>query len=126
MAVEKKLYEALKASAELAALVGDRIYPAQIPQGTELPAVVYHRVSGVPYNHLGAGFGLVRVRIRLDVWALTYDEAQAVNDVLVPAVAAAGGFDKMIENIGSDWGDEKTYRTSVDVICWEKGGFDYE
>lgn len=126
MAVEQKLYEALKDWSPLVDLINDRLYPVNIPQGAKLPAAVYYRVSGVPYNHLGAGYGLTKVRIRFDAWAGSYDQARLVAETLAAGIAAAAGLDKLIENIGPDWGDEITYRTSVDVICWQKGGFDYE
>lgn len=126
MTVEKKLYEALKIWPPLTRLIDGRLYPVRIPQGEKLPVVVYSRVSGAPYNCLGSDYRTVRVRIRLDVWAATYDEAHSIADALASGIASAEGFEKIIENIGLDWGDDKTYRTSIDVICWEKGGYDYE
>lgn len=125
MTIEQALYKALAADFELQGLLGGRIFPVLIPQGARLPVLVYHQVSGVPYNHLGAGYGLSRVRIRLDVWALSYADAKDIAEAVKAAVAAAGGFEKMIESSGPDWGDDKTFRTSVDIVCWEKGGHCY-
>lgn len=122
MTIEQSLYNALAADSELQRLLTGRIYPVLIPQGTKLPALVYHQVSGVPYNHMGAGFGLSRVRIRLDIWAKSYADAKDIAEAVKAAVAAAPGFEKMIETCGPDWGDEKTFRTSIDIVCWEKGG----
>jgi len=126
MPVEQKLYEALAADATIQELLSGRIFPVIIPQKTPMPALVYHRVSGVPYTHMGAGYGLSQVRIRVDIWARTYAEAKDICEAVKRSVAAAPGFEKMIENSGPDWADEKTFRTSIDLICWEKEGCCYD
>jgi len=126
MPVEQKLYTALVADAALKLLIGGKIFPVVIPQKTKLPALVYHRVSGVPYTHMGAGYGLSRVRIRLDIWALNYADVKDIAEAVKRAVSGATEFEKMIENCGPDWGDDKLYRASIDVICWEREGLCYE
>jgi len=125
MAIEQAVYGELIKSESLDRVLNGRIFPIRIPQKTKLPAAVYYRVSGVPYNNMGA-FGLSRVRIRFDIWAFSYSEVKDIADILKMEIAAAKGFEKMIENCGPDWGDDKTFRTSLDIICWERGGYCYE
>ncbi len=47
------LYETLSADAVVAATFGDRVYEADIPQGTAYPALVYQFMSGVPVSVIG-------------------------------------------------------------------------
>jgi len=42
------LFSVLSADVATQALVGTRIYPNEIPQGAQLPAIVYHVVSDIP------------------------------------------------------------------------------
>lgn len=126
MPIEEKVYKALAGDPSLKLALKGGVNAVRIPQNTKTPAIVYYRVSGVPYNCMGDGYGLSRVRIRLDVWGETYTEIKDAAELAKRAVAGAPDFEKMIENSGPDWGDDKTFRTSIDVICWEKEGVNYE
>lgn len=75
-----------------AALVGDRVYPLELPQKggnelSDLPAVVY-RVIDAPrtYHHKGPSH-LITARIQLDLIGETYSQAQK----MVRAVAGSRG-----------------------------------
>lgn len=58
--------------------VGERIYPAPLPQGATLPAVTYSDVSDVgSYSNDGPDC-LRRVRYQVDHWAATREEARRV------------------------------------------------
>lgn len=65
----------LLADATVASIVGTRIYPRVLPQGVRDPAVVYNRVSMLGDHHMQGASGLVEVRMQLDAWAETGDEA---------------------------------------------------
>ena len=46
MAIEQAIYSILKNNKPVAAIISTRIFPNLIPQGQNLPAVVYQRISG--------------------------------------------------------------------------------
>ena len=76
MSTESTLVNYLQTHTGLAALVGDRIYPRRMPDETELPCVVYMRVSTVP--DIGLNSINTRARFRLTPWA---ELATEVTDV---------------------------------------------
>lgn len=88
MAFEGDLVTYLRAHAGLAALVGTRIYPADLVQDVTYPAVVYQRVSGIRL-HVAS---FVRARYQFTCWAQTtasahgYDTAKAVGAQMVSAL----------------------------------------
>lgn len=63
--IEEALYSRMTAHAGLAALVGTRVYPDQLPQNPTLPAVVYQRIDTRRESAMGAdapiGFPLFQV-----------------------------------------------------------------
>lgn len=59
----------------IATLVGTRIYPKVLPQGRRDTSLVYNRISMVGDHHMQGASGLVSVRMQLDAWAETADQA---------------------------------------------------
>ena len=111
---------------ELAALVGDRIYPKRSPEGAGLPYVIYERISAVrtytfdPYP-LPAW---VRARMSFTCRAITMLGAIEVGEAVVLALSGFSGMMGSL-NIGSarvaneaDLYDEtsKLYARVVDVF----------
>lgn len=81
----------------LYALIGDRVYPLELPQSGPLPAVVYTIVDDVEEldGHNGVG------RIQFTAWSRTYAGAKQVRDALrvrLRTLALAGTTDR-IEDI---------------------------
>ena len=68
----------LIADAPIAALVADRVYPNQIPQGVNATCVVYTRVSGRSGHYMGGRDGLAFTRFQIDAWAKDQDAAAAL------------------------------------------------
>jgi hypothetical protein len=101
-------------------LVGDRIYAHVLPDGASMPAVTYGRVSTVAANHLGGHGGLDLVRVQIDCWAETYDEAKSVASgvrVLVQAAPLNG----LLANEFEDYEpDTERYRVSSDYTVWQR------
>lgn len=86
MSIEPGLFAHLCADAGVAALVGDRIYPAgRIPEAAPLPALTYQRVSTVPQQTLDGLAGLTQVRMQITAWA-EGDTAPAQSKALAAAV----------------------------------------
>jgi hypothetical protein len=90
LSIESSLYTALSGNASLAALVGTRIKPDVLPQGTTLPAVVYQRISTPRNQAFGSAQTVVisRPRFQFSCWALTPDDALAVCAALRTALLA--------------------------------------
>lgn len=68
----------LLADSATAALIGVRLWALAAPQGEALPYAIYHRVSGVPDQHMEGPSGKSFARIQLDLIASTYEGAKAL------------------------------------------------
>lgn len=75
MGIEERLVAALEAAPDVAALVGDRIYPHVHEQGAGFPSLTYFRVSTATEATLD-GQGPDRPRMQIDCWAWGYLEAR--------------------------------------------------
>lgn len=84
MLAEEELRDRLLASAELAALVGNRIFGGRAAQSAVLPLLVWKRISGSEDHALDGPAGLVRGRFAIDCYADTYEAT-----VVIGAAAAA-------------------------------------
>lgn len=63
------------ADTTVASIVGTRMFPRVLPQGVRDPAIVYNRVSMLGDHHMQGASGLVEVRMQIDAWAETADDA---------------------------------------------------
>ena len=115
----------LLATAGVTALVSTRVNWSRRPQGAALPAIVLHRVSGLPDVHHGGASGLVVSRVQVDCWAASYGSAKAVARAVETAITAqtftqgAVRFDViLIDSERDDSTDETTpiFRTSLDLM----------
>lgn len=68
----------LLAIAAVTALVGSRVTTGQLPQSTDLPAVLVEVVDDVPAAHLRGGNSLVPTRVQVTAVANSRAEAVAV------------------------------------------------
>lgn len=89
--IEAALYALLAADAGVSALVGTRIYPAVIPEGTTGDAVRYQLISDVPYPVMGQNSGLAKARIQVEAQAATYAAAATLRDALRTALTRFRG-----------------------------------
>lgn len=94
MSLEAAIYDILKSAAGVTALVGGpaspRIYPLTIPQGKDMPAIVYQLVnSGVEFTCEGDG-DLRTDRVQISVWAADPDDARLLAEAVRAAMQAAG------------------------------------
>lgn len=85
--IGEALLQLFLATPEVTALVGDRIYPGQIPAEAErpnplYPCVVYHEIDGTSDKHLRGVTGYAESRVQFDCHALTSHEAREVRQVL--------------------------------------------
>jgi hypothetical protein len=76
--IEGAFVAIMLADSSLIALVGDRIFPMMLPEGTQLPALTYHGVdSPMPHSTLQ----VETPRIQVSCWASTYGGALGVKAV---------------------------------------------
>lgn len=117
---EKVLFSTLKQGAELAQLVGDKIYALRIPNGTYLPCVTFQRVSGMPANTLQGHSGLEEINLQVDAWGRTYEEAKHVAKAVRAAMPATGSVFGAHLNTDADFYEDGVnyYRISMDFTCW--------
>lgn len=78
MGVEETLYTRLSTFAGLMALIGTRIYPVIMPQGSVKPAVIYQMISGIREAAMGSDPGMVKARYQFTAWATTNLSARNV------------------------------------------------
>jgi hypothetical protein len=85
--------DALLATPEVVALVGDRIYPSVAPQGVERPFVVLTLVSAVPnHTHTDAPADLLEdARVQVRVYGPEYVATHAVSTALDDVLGALSG-----------------------------------
>lgn len=63
-------------------VVGARLFPIKLPQGTTADSIVYNRISGAGDYHLQGLSGFANNRIQIDAWAPTADKATALADLI--------------------------------------------
>jgi hypothetical protein len=111
------------------AVAGSRVHPVILPQGTNgpaVPALVYNTISEITDHVTTGASGLVMVRLQLDAYAATPNEAdalaRAVKDRIdgyrgvMGAVAVQGVF---AENARTDYqSDSKLFRSGRDFVVW--------
>lgn len=75
----------------IAAVAGDRIYPAPKPQGAAVPAITYTDISNVgSYSNDGADC-LSKARYQLDHWANTKEDANRLEQATRTALSGFRG-----------------------------------
>ena len=126
MTIETGLNAHLLADGGVAAIVGDRVYPINVPQDVDLPAVAYMRISGAPdYTHDGES-GLESARFQFTCEALTYSAAKGLALAVRAAISGyTGAMDDvtigalLIENDRDGWSEG--FRAPVvrlDAMIW--------
>lgn len=61
---------------------GPAVYPLVAPPSARLPYVVWQRISGVGEHHLEGRSALARARIQTKAYALTYEQAAQLAELL--------------------------------------------
>ena len=127
MRAEKVVKTLLSNAAGVVALVGTRVYPGPIPQGTALPAISFEHISTVPLQTLdaSAGFNLARTRIEVNAVAKTYGEQKALVEEIRKAleyqrgtIAGVEVIAILRESVGPDLRDDdrQIYTQAVDFM----------
>lgn len=87
MRAEKAIRAQLLVAGAVTSIVADRIWPAQLPQGTAYPALVITHISTVPVPTIDAfsAFALMRGRVQVTLLANDYASLKALLDVVMQA-----------------------------------------
>lgn len=127
MRAEKAIHALLMQAGTVTALVVDRCYPGQLPQGCLLPALVVEHISTVdrPTLDAAAAFGLVQSRIQVTALASSYPQQKSLADAVVAAcryqrgvIAGVRVISVVRELVGPDLRDDdrSVFYQSVDFL----------
>lgn len=116
--VETEIIAALTAGSPT--LVGGRVYSHVLPDGTDMPAITYSRVSTESFNALDGWGGKDLVRTQVDSWAATYDEARRVAAEVRQRMQDAGFKGLMVNDFDDFEPDTERYRVSADYMVWQR------
>jgi hypothetical protein len=128
----------LLADSTIQSAVGNtRVHPTILPQGTNgpsVPALVYNVISEVTDHHTQGASGLVMVRMQIDAYAETPNEADALSRAVKDRIDGVRGAwtygtaspadsvtiqGVFAETARTDYqGDAKLYRSSRDYLIW--------
>lgn len=70
--IENAIYSLLTQDADISSMVGNRVYPSDLPQMYILPAITFFRVSSVQIQTHTEG--MPNPRFQVDSWAETNDD----------------------------------------------------
>jgi hypothetical protein len=133
MTLEEGLFAQLTMDPDVSAIVGDRVYPLIMPQGSPLPAVTYQRISSARFYAHDGPSGLARPMIQLSCWAESYDEAKQVAALVRKALESAsgtlGGQDgvpvqgiRVEDEVDLYEDNPPVFRTDLDTVFWYEEG----
>lgn len=123
MSFEADLKAHLQGASAISALTDDRIYPVLRPQGAGLPAVTYQIIARDHQVNLDGGDSSLRqLRVQLDCWARSHEDAMNLLDAVIARLDTAASSFRAVLIAGA--GDEdyepetKLYRRTQDFSCW--------
>lgn len=120
--IEEAVLAALEAAPEVAAICADHIYPLELTQGTELPAVVVQRIYSSP-DHTLSGYTSESVTLMVNCFALDYWQAKELALAVRSALAATplnAVFDGD-QDLLNETGD--VFCVSAEYLCQQTGGY---
>lgn len=128
MNIEEALFAYLQTKPDVTSIVGNRVYPMLLPQGSEYPAIVYQRISGMRVRSHSGPSSLAYPRIQFSCWAQTYSDAKrlaerlrvsldgyrgTVGDMNIQAIFVENDIDLYDAGVS-------LYRTIVDAKVWHE------
>lgn len=122
MVLEEQILSALLTPSPQLPL-GINITPNVAKQNTNAPYAVLRRVSTVPWvRHSGSGY-IDRVRIQIDVYALSLSQAASISHSirqLIESIRTDVTYMPFLEDQSDGYDDElELHVRSSDFICWE-------
>lgn len=102
-------------------LFSGRLYPAVAPAGVTAPYATYTRVTAIEQSTLDANGGAgnsVNTRLQVDVWALTYLDAQGTAGALKTALKGWALENIVLAEQDGYENDTRLHRVMLDVSIW--------
>jgi hypothetical protein len=122
------VYNILSNNSALTAVVGSRINPLRLPQGSAFPAITLHVISNVPHMSKSGPSKTDFARVQVDVYGTTYQSVYQTAELVRTAlqIATPGTFnavtvqvieyDGEIEMVEDQAGFAGVYHVSQDYI----------
>ena len=125
--VEESLYTYLTSVSGITSLVGTRIYPFRIAQGSTMPCLTYQRISTpriITHDVSGKTGTLASPRFQFDAWGVTYAQVKSITEALRDALngKSSTGFQvALIEDESPEYApDEELWRSRSDYRIWHE------
>ncbi len=91
MAIESDIVNYLLSQSEITDVVSERIYPTQLPENSDLPALMYIRIGGNRMRtHRGNSNNATSLQI--SCWSKDYGEAKDLSDILIEKLDNYDGY----------------------------------
>ncbi len=125
--IEQALFDKISTTPAISALVADRIYPRELPQEVDYPALTYFRVDTPRYDALDGPAGLAKPRFQIGIFSDSFEDLPTISKQLRTALNGFGGAvdDFTIQAVTlEDERDEayepetKTFQRILDFIVW--------
>lgn len=128
MVIEEALQAHLTDDADVAALVGTRVYPLRAEQGAARPYLVYQRISTPRVRSHSGPSGLAYPRFQITAVADSYSAARSLANAVREALDGYSGdmgdapgirANAFVDNDADGWEEaSEAYTVRVDVIIW--------
>jgi hypothetical protein len=82
----KAIYHILTNDATISGLVGNRIFPQVIEQGSTYPCLTYRMISTTPYHVKDGADEMATIRVEITAYATKYVDVNAVCNAIIQAV----------------------------------------
>ncbi len=112
--IEQQIFDTLKG------LVSNRCYPMMMPEKPTFPAIVYSRISSLPFNTIVSASTLDQIRVQVDIYANTYSAAKTLAASVRTAMEAAAFKATLQTDQDLFEPDVKVYRVTQDFYVWDK------
>lgn len=97
--IEGAIFGILTGAPAVRALVGDRVFPIDVPQGEQKPAITYTRTGGIRDADMGGATGLVESRFLISAHA----EGKGKTSAYTVAKTIAGAIETVFQSAGGGY-----------------------
>jgi len=127
--IEEAVYTHLKTDANVAALVGTRIYPLVAPQDAAYPLLVYQRISTPRVRSHSGPSGLAYPRIQITCAADQYDVTRSLANTVRASMDGFKGLLGSLVDVGAVFAENeideyedqsKAFTIRLDMVIWHK------
>lgn len=109
--IQEDVFRILSDDVEINSIVGERIYPVNLPTRESVPAIVYTIEAIDPLVTLSGEVGIDKGRIEIICWSKNYSQAHELAQAVRDAFVASGTF--ITTESMQDLQDEDTHNYGV-------------